>query len=93
MGEMIGTTMAKLCDVAEGRKGEMAVLDREGDLKTVWDSDKPEEVEAAKKTFDGLKEKGYVAYKVKKDGTKGEVITKFDPDAEKVILAPMMAGG
>jgi len=93
MGELIETTMAKLCDVAEGKKGEMAVLDRAGDLKTIWDSGKPEEVAIAKKQFEELKKKGYVAYKVKKDGDKGELMKEFDPEAEKVILAPLMQGG
>lgn len=73
--------------------GTMAVLGVEGDIKTVWDSDEREEVAAAQKQFDDLRAKGYAAYKVKKDGSKGEVIRKFDPDAEAIILAPPMVGG
>jgi hypothetical protein len=94
MGELIGTQdLLGAVAVAEGRKGELAVLNGEGDFKTIWDSEKPEEVEAAKKTFDDLKKKGYAAYRVKKNGEKGEVIKEFDPGAEKIILAPLMAGG
>jgi len=71
----------------------MAVMGKEGDTKTVWDKDKPDEVEAAKIQFDALKAKGYLAFKVDEDGEKGEVMKKFDPKAQKVILAPPVVGG
>lgn len=72
---------------------ELRVMDRTGDTKTIWDKDNATEVEVARETFAKLKKKGYLAYRVKKDGEKGEVIKEFDPDAEKIILAPPMAGG
>jgi hypothetical protein len=72
---------------------ELAVMDRTGDTKIIWDKDKPDEVETAKDTFKKLKGKGYLAYSVKEKGAKGEVIHEFDPDAEKIILAPQMRGG
>lgn len=75
--------------------GVMSVMDRElGDLKVIWDSSKSEEVKAAKTQFDELTKKGYMAYKVTgKEGTKGEQIREFDPDAERLILAPALRGG
>lgn len=73
---------------------EMAVMTpTDGDLKIIWDSDKPAEVEHAKKTFTEFKGKGYLAYKVSKGGERGEVMHSFEADAEKVILAPRMMGG
>ena len=74
---------------------EMRVMcDKAGDLKTVWDKDKPDEVEAARNQFNNLVgKKKYVAFKVKKDGSKGSKITEFDEDAEAIILAPPLAGG
>jgi len=73
---------------------EMAVMTpADGDLKVIWDSDKPEEVSHARKTFTEFKSKGYLAYKVSKGGDKGEVMKDFDAEAEKVILAPRMMGG
>lgn len=72
---------------------ELIVLDHTGDTKIVWDSDRPVEVEEARATFDRLRKKGYMAYKVDKKGEKGEVIREFDPDAEKLILAPQTVGG
>jgi hypothetical protein len=73
--------------------GEIAVLDRTGDTKLVWDSAQEDEIDAARKMFDDLKKKGYAAFSVKKNGDKGEVIKKFDPEAEKIIMAPALVGG
>ena len=73
--------------------GELRELGVKGDTKMVWDADKEDEVEAAENTFNDLQEKGYYAYKVKKGGDKGKVIRKFDPDAEKIIMALPMRGG
>jgi len=74
-------------------KHEMAILDETGDTKLVWDCDNEDEVANAERTFKDLKKKGYVAFKVDKKGEAGSVIEKFDPNAEKLILAPQMAGG
>jgi len=74
--------------------GELAVMGRQGDTKIIWDSDKPDEVENARRTFNDLRKKGYLAFSVKgKDGAKGEQISEFDPEAERLILAPPMRGG
>lgn len=73
--------------------GELSVLDRTGDTKLIWDSAQDDEVEAARRTFNDLKAKGYLAYSVNKKGDKGEVMKKFDPDAERIIMAPALVGG
>ncbi len=75
--------------------GEMRMMSpQHGDLKTVWDKDKPEEVEAARNQFNELVgKKNYLAFAVKKDGTKGKKITDFDEDAEAIILSPPLKGG
>lgn len=73
--------------------GKMHVMDESGDTKIIWDSKNEDEVEAAKKQFDALKKKGYLAYSVKKDGEKGEVMNEWDPDVERVILAKPIRGG
>lgn len=73
--------------------GELRELGPKGDTKLMWDADKTAKVQAAKDTFDKLKDQGYFAYKVKKKGGKGKVITVFDPDAEKIIMALPMQGG
>jgi len=72
----------------------MHVLDLTGDTKIIWDRRNSEEVGAARVTFNRLRKNNrYLAYKVGPSGDKGEVITEFDPDAEKIILAPTMVGG
>lgn len=75
-------------------KHVMAVMGKEGDLKTIWSKDEPDEVAAAKKQFEEMTGKGYVAFKVEgKAGDKGEIMRTFDPNAERVILCPPLKGG
>lgn len=72
----------------------MAVMNESGDKKTIWDRNDPVEVEAAKKEFEHFRSKGYLAYKVEgKEGRRGEVLHKFDPEAERIIFSPPMRGG
>lgn len=73
--------------------GEMAILDETGDTKIIWDSKNADEVENAESQFKKLRKKGFLAYKVKKNGEKAEMITEFDSEAEKIILSPPLAGG
>lgn len=79
--------------VVEARKGEMSILGPDGDTKLIWDPNNADEVEAARATFDSLRAKGYLAYAVERGGGKGEVLTEFDPNQEKIILAPAVRGG
>ena len=79
--------------LSEVLQHELVILDASGDTRVIWDADKPAEVEAARETFTKLKAKGYLAYAVTRKGDKGEVIRDFDPDAEKMILAPQTVGG
>jgi hypothetical protein len=69
-------------------------MGREGDTKTIWDPDNPDEVEAAETQFETLVgEKKYLAFAVKRNGEKGEQIREFDPTLGKIILVPPMQGG
>lgn len=72
---------------------ELAVMDRTGDTKTVWDPGNEVEVENARKQFDDLRKKGFAIYSVAKDGEKDKVIHKFDPNASKMIAVPPVVGG
>jgi hypothetical protein len=73
--------------------GELSVMGRQGDTKVIWDANNSDEVENARRTFDDLRKKGFLAFKVKGDAGKGEQITAFDASAERLILAPPMRGG
>lgn len=75
-------------------KGEMAIMGKEGDTKIIWDQNNNDEVENAKATFDRLRGKGYLAFKVVgKEGDKGEQMNDFDPKVERIIFAPQLRGG
>lgn len=73
--------------------GELCVMDHTGDTKSIWNPDNPDEVSAARSTFDSLKSKGYLAYTVEESGKRGSLIHSFDPRAGKIIMSPPMAGG
>lgn len=74
--------------------GEIAVMGKEGDVKTIWDRSKPDEVENARETFNRMRKKGYLAFRVTdKAGERGEQMNEFDPTAERMIMVPPMQGG
>ena len=75
--------------------GELRVLDKElGDLKIIWDPNNQEEVAAARKAFDELRAKKYMAWDVKEKGKKGDNEVKaFNPELEKMIMTPPVQKG
>ena len=73
--------------------GEMAIMGRQGDTKIIWEPSNKPEVDAARKSFDDLRGKGYLAFSVEGDGSKGKQIFTFEPHAAKIILSPPMRGG
>lgn len=77
------------------QRGEalFSVMGGAGDHRALWDPSRPDEVAAARSAFDRLRGKGYLAYKVDKQGERGKQISEFDPAAGKLILAPPMQGG
>lgn len=74
--------------------GTLARMDRTGDTRTIWSKDNADEVAAAQAQFNALRKKGFLAFKVAgARGEKGEQITEFDANLEKIIMAPAMQGG
>lgn len=73
--------------------GELLILDETGHSKSIWDTSDSAQVEAAKATFNSLKDKGYIAYKVADNGDKGEIMHSFDAHAGKMIMSPPIVGG
>lgn len=74
--------------------GMMHTLDRTGDTRVMWDKGNADEVAAARRQFEDLTGKGYLAYKAEgKDGHQGTQIRKFDPEAERIILVKQLVGG
>ena len=73
---------------------EMAIMGKQGDSKLIWDKNNPDEVANARRTFDDLRSKGFLAFRViGKTGDKGDQMTAFDADAERIIMVPQMKGG
>jgi hypothetical protein len=72
---------------------EMRILNHTGDTKVIWDRSKPAEVAHAQKTFDDMKKQGYDAFRVGADGKKTELLQKFDPSIEAMILTERIVGG
>lgn len=76
------------------RKHMLQYMSKEGDTRTMWNPANADEVAAAKRTFDELTKKGYLAYVATNErGDKGEQIRVFDPEVGKIILVPQMRGG
>ncbi len=73
--------------------GQLRQLSRKGDVKLSWSSDNEQEVSAAKKIFDDKIKEGWAAFAEKRLGGKGDRIRTFDPDAERIVLVPPIAGG
>jgi hypothetical protein len=71
---------------------KMQVMDETGDTKVEWNPDIKDEVEAARKTFDSLKAKGYQAYAMTPGSKKGDKIDKFDHAAKGIIMVPELKG-
>lgn len=77
----------------EVARGELAIMNGEGDTKVYWTRGNADETATARRTFDELRAKGYLAYRLIGDGSKGEVLREFDPNAAQIILAPAPQGG
>lgn len=78
----------------EENESVIARMDPTGDTTVKWNRNNPTETAIARAAFDQAKRDRYVAYKVEgRDGLKGEVLGEFDPNAERIILAPPMQGG
>lgn len=73
--------------------GELCIMDHTGDTKLIWNPNNEDETSAARTMFNSLKKKGHIAYRVSSGGDKGEVMTEFDPRAEKIIMTPPVVGG
>ena len=74
--------------------GVFEVMGASGDIKTVWDPNRAEEVEETRRQFERLtKDKGMRAYNVTDDGKPGEPMNEFRAAAGRVIFVPQFVGG
>ena len=75
--------------------GELRVLDKEhGDLKITWDPSNKRDIETAKKTFEDLIGKGFMAWDVGPNCKKGDnEIKEFDPNLGRIIITTPVKKG
>jgi len=73
--------------------GEIRWLDETGDSRITWNPENEDQVDAAEAQFDVLLGKGYKAFRVKKDGSQGQQIKKFDAEAGTIIMTKGLVGG
>jgi hypothetical protein len=71
----------------------MQIMDRTGHTTINWDPNNPDDVRAARDTFDEMKKKGFTAFRVELQEGRGTRLDSFDPTAAKIMLVPQMAGG
>lgn len=60
------STEPTTAETPETFKGEMCVLNHEGDTKLYWNASNDKEVEMAKETFDSYIKKGFSAFRMEK---------------------------
>ena len=63
----------------------MAMMGEEGDIKYTWDPKQPDDVEAARLHFEGLKAKGYMIFKMKR-WSKDEPVEVFNPQDKRLLF-------
>lgn len=80
--------------IPEGKTGIMHQLCNKGDVPIMWNRNEPEEVAIARKAFDDARKAGFIIYKAEgKDGHRGEVVKRFDPADERLIMVRQHVGG
>jgi hypothetical protein len=87
-----------LSDEVPAGMGVMSYLTpQDGDVQVSWDRDSPEDVRHARRTFEDLKTKGYLAYRVEPRGRGREPervqVRQFDPEDHQLVLVPPLRGG
>lgn len=65
----------------------MRALTENGDDRLVWNRRYQAEVEEAKRQFESYKGRGYTAYAIRSDGSKGSRVDTFEALEEELLLA------
>ncbi len=69
------------------------VMDGRGDTRHEFDASDAESVAMADERFQALIGKGFRAIALGRQGDSGELIRKFDPNAEQTLFIPQLKGG
>ena len=75
-------------------KCELAIMTPPNGYRTMtWDPETREGQAEAEAVFLRYTAQGYLSYRLNPSGTSGQIVKNFDPQAERLVLAPQMAGG
>jgi hypothetical protein len=74
-------------------KHEMQLMDLSGHTSLSWDPAVESEVAIARAAFDDARERGMEAFHIGAGGRQTERMRTFDPNAEKMVIIPKIAGG
>ena len=71
---------------------KLRIMDATGDTTVTWDTEAEEAVKEAERLFEHHRKSGATAFSV---SPKGETtrITRFDPEAQQIVMIPRIAGG
>jgi hypothetical protein len=72
---------------------EYEVLDSTGHTTHTWKRKNASSVTEARLLYDTLTKAGYLAARMTRSKTQGEMMTEFDPSAGRVMFIPPCAGG
>jgi hypothetical protein len=73
--------------------GVHIVMDRNGDTRHEFDVSDPEAIALAQERFKELTGRGFRAVALGKNGSRGELIQKFDAKVEETLFFPQLQGG
>ncbi len=74
-------------------KNRLAIMGKEGHTTVEWSPENQAEVTAALEKFAELKSKGYAAFSVSLDESRGKQLDKFDKTLPRILFAPQIQGG
>ena len=74
--------------------GTMHVLGRQGDQVMTWDPENALQTEHVRQAFNGKVAAGFTGFRVGPESLKdAERLSEFDPQAQRIVLVPQIAGG
>ncbi len=76
------------------KRHELVILGTRGDTRVGWDLDEAEGVKEAERIFNEHRARGFAAFRVGTvDSADTVQIHQFDPEAERILQFPPIAGG
>lgn len=74
------------------KRHQLIVLGTRGDTRVAWELNEAGAVKEAERIFEEQRSKGAAAFKIE-PGKPAELLERFDPKVEQIIVVPRVAGG